>query len=251
MDIRNERELMLEIRHENMTKTDTVQEAYNKIFVGEGIQHLDSFYLWLIRLLNPKVGATLLDISCGQGRMITLANGLGLRAIGVDFAINGIRIGYQDAPEAGWVVGNGQKLPFANHCVDYVMHIGSLEHYLDPFIGAREIARVLKPHGTACVLLPNAFGLLGNVRHVSKTGEIFDDGQPLQRYATRKTWEKLLSDGGLKVDKTIKYGEVVFPKTFNDAKFMLNRPNKILRYLVNLFIPLNLSNHIVYICRRL
>lgn len=241
---------MLEIRHPNMNDTLALLRAYNEIYTSAGIQHLDSFYLWLINILRPDPGKILVDVSCGQGRLVSLAQQMGIHAIGVDFSIKGLFIGYRYSPDSGWVVGDGEFLPIADQSVDYVTHIGSLEHYINPDKGAREIARVLKPSGSACILLPNAFGLWGNIRHVWRTGEIFDDGQPLQRYATRRTWESLLIKGGLKIKDVVSYGEVVFPRTFPDAMTLIRRPRKILRYFLNLIIPLNLANHLVFICTK-
>jgi hypothetical protein len=98
-------------------------------------------------------------------------------------------------------------------------------------------------------LLPNAYGLLGNIRHVWTTGDVHDDGQPLQRYATRRSWETLLTDGGLQVEKTVGYGEVEFPRTAQDAWRLLRYPQKLLRLMITPLIPLNLMNHLVFLCR--
>jgi SAM-dependent methyltransferase len=242
--------LMLEIRHENMGKTKATQEAYNRIFRDKGILHKDSFYLWLIRLLTPLKGKLLIDISCGQGRLVTLAQKLGLQTIGVDFAFDGVQIGRNETPQSGWIVGDGERLPLADRCADYVTHIGSLEHYIDPASGVKEIARILKSNGKACILLPNSFGLLGNIIFVLKTGDIFDDGQPLQRYGTRTAWENLLSDGGLMVEKVINYGEVDFPHTMRDAIELIRKPHKVIRYFFNRLVPINWANQFVFLCRR-
>lgn len=241
---------MLEIRHEKMDRLSATQEAYNLIYQNEGILQRDSFYLWILSLLEPNPGRLLLDISCGQGRLVTLAQAKGLQAIGIDFALEGILVGKSESPQSDWFVGDGETLPLNDCSVDYATHIGSLEHYLNPEKGASEIYRILRPGGKAAVLLPNAFGLLGNIKHVMSTGDIFDDGQPLQRYATRSAWEKKLTGAGLMVSKTIDYAEVVFPRTRQDAIWFLSHPRKILRYFISFFIPFNLTNHFVFLCTR-
>jgi ubiquinone/menaquinone biosynthesis C-methylase UbiE len=241
---------MLEIRHEKMEDSAHTLEAYNEIYRQDDLLQRDSFYLWLLGLLKPEADRILLDISCGQGRLVTLAKARGVNAIGLDFAVQGLYKGYRDSPEAGWVAGDGENLPVRGESIDYITHIGSLEHYLDPEAGAREIARVLKPSGKACILLPNAFGLLGNIKHVMREGEIFDDRQPLQRYATRKTWERLLCIAGLRIEKTIDYGEIEFPRTVKDLMWFARHPQKIIRYVLCHFIPFNLTNHFVFLCAR-
>lgn len=239
---------MLEIWHKEIHDSSSTQQAYNQIYERQGMLQRDSFYLWLISLLKPVPGKTLLDISCGMGRLPILASQKGLKSIGADFAFESLRIGKSAGSDAVWLASDGEQMAFSSQSVDYITHIGSLEHYINPLFGAREIARLLKPEGRACILLPNAFGAWGNIKYVWQHGEIFDDGQPLQRYATRNTWQKLLIDAGLKIDRVIGYGEVNFPRTTRDLAWLSARPQKIIRGFISLFIPVNLSNHFVFIC---
>jgi SAM-dependent methyltransferase len=240
---------MIEIRHPDMRTTAATQGVYNEIYRNEGILLHDSFYLWLLNLLQPQRGRTLLDISCGQGRLVKFAQEQGLQAIGMDFALEAIRRGRSDSPLSAWSVADGEQLPLPDACVDYVTHIGSLEHYQNPDAGMREIARVLKPFGTACVLLPNSFGMLGNIKYVWQTGEVFDDGQPLQRYNTRGGWHKMLLANGLIPFRTLKY-EREWPRTRADWGWTLAKPFKIARLFIAFIIPLNLTNFLVYLCHR-
>lgn len=241
---------MIEIRHDKMDQRDNLIEAYDQIYSSEGINHRDSFYTWLINLLNPVPGNNLVDISCGQGRLVHLAQDMGLTAFGMDFSMDGLKVGYENLQNGVWAVGDGECLPAQDESFDYVTHIGSLEHYLHPGSGAKEISRVLKPNGKACILVPNAFGLVGNIIHVWKTGDVFDDGQPLQRYGTNGFWKSLLTDNGLEVIKTYGWAEIEFPRTRQDAFKFVRHPQKIIRFILSYFIPLNLTNHLVYICTR-
>lgn len=241
---------MIEIRRSTMESSRNTQAAYRDIYSYKGLLQRDSFYSWIISLLNPKVGKILADISCGQGRLVAGAEELGLQALGIDFAIEAIIDGQKHSSEARWIVGDGEQLPLKDKSVDYVTHIGSLEHYIQPECGAREITRILKQDGIACILLPNVFGLFGNIRYVYSTGDVFDDGQPLQRYGTRRFWERLLIDNGLKINKVVGYGEVEFPRNSDDILFFLKRPQKLFRLILSAFVPINLSNHFVFICSR-
>jgi SAM-dependent methyltransferase len=243
---------MIEFRHRTPGRSESVQEAYNEIYRSTGILHHDSMYNWLIRFLKPQPGRNLLDISCGEGRLVYLAQKLGLNAIGMDFAIAGVQKGCTQYPEAGWSAADGELLPLADASIDYVTHIGSLEHYAHPPAGAAEIARVLKPGGKACIMLPNTFGLTGNIRHVIKTGDVHDDGQPLQRYATRGQWQSLLENAGLRVTKVVGYegSMVVFPRTLKELFWFFRHPGRLIRLIISPFVPINLSNHLIYICVR-
>jgi SAM-dependent methyltransferase len=240
---------MLEIRHEGMDSTFATQQTYNQLYQLKGIRQLDSFYLWLINLLKAPPGACLLDISCGEGRLVVLARQQGLHAIGIDFALAAIMEALGQDTRSYWIVGDGESLPIESASYDYITHIGSLEHYQNPMAGIHEIARVLKPGGTACILLPNSYGFLGNINNVYKTGDIYDDGQPLQRYNTLKGWQRMLESCRLLPFQTLKY-ERVWPRTLDDLGWYLRHPFTIIRLIFSVLIPVNLGNCIVYLCRR-
>lgn len=238
---------MIEIRHPGIERLEDSTSAYDDLYQEKGILHRDSLYLFVIKSLKPQPNKILLDVSCGEGRLVALANAMGLTAIGVDISMTAL-IKARKHHFSNFVNGDGENLPFKSHSVDYVTSVGSLEHYLEPAMGIREIARVLKPDGRACLLLPNAFGLLGNIPYVAKHGEVFDDGQPLQRYATRKTWEKMISENGMRVSKVISYNEIEIPETYRDAVWLLSHPRKLFRLLISRLIPINLCNHFIFIC---
>jgi SAM-dependent methyltransferase len=240
---------VLEIRHKNEITTHWSKDAYEQIYSRAEIRHLDSFYQWLLDLLDCQPGRRLLDISCGVGSLPRLAAQAGLRAHGVDFSEKALRVAYREAPAVGWVVADGERLPYPDACFDYVTHIGSLEHYVCPESGVREVARVLKSDGRSCILLPNTFGLLGNVWTALRTGRTFDDGQPIQRYAARLEWQELLEAGGLTVIRTVKY-ERAWPRNLADALWYLRHYKDMLRVLLGHIVPLNWANYFVYLCEK-
>lgn len=237
----------LEIRH--VEDSHQSKDAYERIYSKAEIRHLVSFYQWLLDLLDPLPGRCLLDISCGVGSLPRLAAQAGLRAHGVDFSEVALRIAHREAPAIYWVVADGERLPYPDAYFDYITNIGSLEHYVHPEAGVREIARVLKPDGRACILLPNTFGILGNVWTALRTGRTFDDGQPIQRYAARLEWQELLEAGGLRVVRTLKY-EQAWPRNFADVLWYLGHFKAIVRLFLGYLVPLNWANYFVYLCKR-
>ncbi len=240
---------MIEIRHSDMISSVEIQKAYDFIYAERGISRRTSFFLWMLDILKPEAGKLLVDISCGQGQLVKLAYTKGIKAIGLDFSKVGVRIGKNSTPSAGWLVSDGEKIALRDGCADYITHIGSLEHYQSIEAGIQEISRLLKSDGTALVLLPNSFSLLGNFLYVARKGVVFDDGQPLQRYNTLGGWRSLLENYGLKVNKTIKY-ERTWPRTSSDWAWHLKRPVKFLRLFANFFIPLTLANCFIFLCSR-
>lgn len=241
---------MIEIRHKTIHDGQSIQDAYDDLYQERELRMRDSFYLWLLELLDLRPGAVVVDVACGNGRLVEIAKQQGFAALGLEIAWQGIAHAAAAEPSAGWLLADGHEIPFADSSVDAVYSIGSLEHYDAPFAGVAEIARVLKPAGQACILLPNSFGLFGNISHVATTGEVFDDGQPRQRYATRGTWEAMLRSGGLVAERVIGWGEVNRPRTGADALWLARQPQRVVRAALATLLPVNLANQLVYLCRR-
>ena len=89
-------------------------------------------------------------VACGGLLRLALAGDL--RAYGLDFADRAVL--EAKTTGAGLAVADAEHLPYAEGSFDYVTNIGSVEHYLHPDQALREMARVLKRSGLACILLP-------------------------------------------------------------------------------------------------
>lgn len=241
----NTRLKMLEIRH---TETaDGVKGAYDDIYESEKpIRHPDTFYRWILRLLDPLPGSRLLDVACGEGVLPIMAAERGVVAHGFDLSYSALLKGA--GSDAHLVLANGEHLPYPDNTFDYLTNIGSLEHYDDPLLGAREMARVLVRGGRACILLPNSFSL-ANILFALHNGRTADDGQPIQRYATQYEWREVLEGAGLMVERTEKF-ERLWPRNREDVRRYLRRPKDIGWLMLTPFLPLNLANHFAFLCRR-
>jgi SAM-dependent methyltransferase len=240
---------MIEIRKQPEVSDAWSKGEYDRIYTGAGIRQTDSFYAWLVGLMQPARGTRLLDISCGEGSLGRLAASRGIQAVGLDLSEAALRVAAGEDRQQWFVAGDAQRLPFASGRFDYVSNIGSLEHYLDPELGASEMARVLRPGGLACVLLPNIYSLLDNIWYAYRFGRTFEDHQPIQRYAARYDWQGLLERGGLRVVRTVKY-QREWPTRWADVGYYLRRPKALVRLLLTPLVPLNLASCFVYLCGR-
>ncbi|KAB8142118.1 class I SAM-dependent methyltransferase [Chloroflexia bacterium SDU3-3] len=229
-------------------EVDWTRIAYDAIYEDRGIRHLDSFYSWNISLLKPTAGKSLLDVACGEGVLPNLARRtFGLEAYGTDISLAATRIG-ADEGKRTFSVAVGEKLPFASKSFDYVTCIGSLEHFLDVEAGMREMSRVLKDDGVACILVPNTYSLLNNIYKAWKTGMSTVDTQPLQRYASRGEWAMLLERNDFEIVGTTKYDRER-PLSLNDAIWYTQHWRELVKLALTPFIPINLANSIVYLCK--
>ncbi len=238
----------IEIRHSPTEQAE--QRAYDRIYNERGLHQRDSLYLWFldqVRRFAPPP-ARLLDISCGEGDFLRFAHRAGYSVTGFDFSLAALRrLDQRGGAGLPVVMANAQILPFAGASFEVITNIGSLEHYFDPGQAIAEMARVLRPGGAAIILVPNAYGIFGNVLHVLRHGEVFDDGQPLQRYATRRSWERLLAEHGLMARRVLVL-ERPFPRTARDFWWMARRPHTFVRAVLGGLVPANLGDQLIFVC---
>jgi SAM-dependent methyltransferase len=234
---------VIELRH-----TKDTREIYNEIYYGDRIHQMDSFFLWMISLLGVKRGQRFLDISTGRGQMVEFAVKAGADAWGLDFSMTACHLAKRRDPHI--LCADAHSLPFPDDFFDIVTNIGSLEHFEHMDIAVHEMSRVLKPMGSACLVVPNTFGLRWNVNVAWKTGDVDDDGQPLQRYGTRKQWEHILETNGLTVLDVKGYEhERALPRTWRDLRYYLLHPKQLLSMVTIVpLIPVNAAGQFVFIC---
>lgn len=81
-------------------------------------------------------GQAMLDLGCGPRDQAVVAEHLGLRYVGIDYA----------SPRAD-VLADAHAIPFRADTFDVVLSYAVLEHLYNPFLAAGEVARVLRPGG--------------------------------------------------------------------------------------------------------
>ncbi len=242
--------IILEARLYAIQTDQDSQAVYESVYNDGDISQSDSFYLWILNLLELTAADFLLDVSCGRAEIASLAQASGVKAIGTDISHNALRAGQKIYNSQSLVTANSQLLPFRSNSFTVVSNIGSLEHYVDMETAVREMARVLQPHGRALILVPNTFSLLTNIWIAFRQGKTsIDPYQPIQRYAARYEWQQLLEENGLIVHKTLKY-EREFPRTLKDLLTYLRHPKQLIRLFLTPFVPLNLAWSFVFICEK-
>ena len=239
---------MLEIRH--VAGEADAREAYDVLYAETGIENLVAHLGWLLDLCAAGPGQRLLDVACGRGDLVRLARARGIDAQGLDMSQVALAGGRGRLPLGALVAGDGTRLPFPDASFDRVTSIGSLEHYADMLAGVRELARVLEPEGRALILVPNSFGLRWTVLHAWRSGELHDDGQPIQRYATRGQWQRLLSAGGLEVERCLGCeAPDDWPLGLAGWTGLLRHPSRLLIPIVR-WLPPDMASMFVFVCRR-
>ncbi|QSX00619.1 class I SAM-dependent methyltransferase [Haloterrigena alkaliphila] len=97
-------------------------------------------------------GDVVLDLGCGSGyagRALRDTQDAG-RVYGLDGSPEMARnaAGYTNDPQAGFLVGDFDALPFADDSIDHVFSMEAFYYASDPHRTLEEIARILRPGGT-------------------------------------------------------------------------------------------------------
>jgi ubiquinone/menaquinone biosynthesis C-methylase UbiE len=230
--------------------TETLKKSYDEIYTEGwlGKHRNDEQVNLMVKLARIGPGY-FLDVACGLGFTLELAEQRGAKAFGLDLSYVPLAHGKQEHPSLVLVQGDGEYLPWPDDTFESIICTGSLEHFVNPQAGMREIARVLKPGGTAAILLPNSHNLQA-IYNVIKTGGILPERQEYERFATRLEWEAMLNANGLHVEGVHKFN-VGFARAFKKGRegfFYIY--NIIYRLLGDFWIPLNLSYNLVYVCSK-
>lgn len=114
---------------------------------------------WMPRLMEFERfrGARLLEVGCGMGTdLLQFARG-GARCVGVDITPRSVEITRHRfrlyGAEGAFMISDGERLPFRGESFDVVYSNGVLHHTPDTSGAIREVHRVLRPGGTAKVML--------------------------------------------------------------------------------------------------
>jgi len=104
---------------------------------------------------NLLEGALVIDMGCGSGAFTGLLQQRGHKCIGLDLAEGLLRVGRERFPEAGFVAGDVEALPFPADSLSGVLLSGLIHHLPNPSQCAQEVFRVLKPGGHFFAFDPN------------------------------------------------------------------------------------------------
>lgn len=130
-----------------------------EFFEGVERYRYEQYAPWMRRVMefDKFRGARLLEIGCGMGTdLLQFARG-GARCVGIDLTPRSVEITrhrfalYGNA--GSFMIADGERLPFASESFDVVYSNGVLHHTPDTAGAIREVHRVLRPGGTAKVML--------------------------------------------------------------------------------------------------
>jgi SAM-dependent methyltransferase len=108
-------------------------------------------YEQVLERLDPCPGTRLLDAGCGSGLFAAMAAERGMAVTGIDAAAGLVRYARIARPAARFVVGDLERLPFADGGFGLVTAFNSVLYAADPRRALAELARVTAAFGRAVI----------------------------------------------------------------------------------------------------
>ncbi len=180
-----------------VTRKD-IEEGYDaiaeKMFVSK------DFYNEVLDVV-PRWHGDVLEAGVGQGpvlRFIKERGGANIKSLtGLDISLKLLAMARERVPEAKLIKGEIETMPFPNASFDFVVMVDVFQYLLDFGAGLREVKRVLRPHGTLVVSVPNKKWIL--FKSYIKTRKNI---QPVEdHFFTYAEMKSLLAGHGFKVKK--------------------------------------------------
>ena len=176
---------------------DDMKSFYDDVYYADankplqGTAHLRK----LAKIVEISSNDAVLDIACGLGEWLHVCLSCGARVAGVDLSERAIEYCEKHMPDGKFHAGPAEQLPFDDAQFDLLSCLGSLEHFVEPVVALKEMARVAKPDARFLILVPNADFLTRKLRLFGGTNQ--KDAKEVVR--TLPEWESLFNQAGLTV----------------------------------------------------
>lgn len=202
--------------------------AYYERYWRDGAWADNPYERWKTRLVRTLAssaprGARVLDVGCGDGRLLGELASLGVRPLGVDLSEEAVAQARRRGVDAVRADVDGGALPIEDHAFDLVLCLDVLEHLFAPDVLRDELRRAVAPGGRVVVAVPNGLNLFNRVaflsgRHLDVMDKAHLASAPFSehlRFFSLPVLERFLADGRLRpVERRF-----FFPDRLSDARF--------------------------------
>ena len=138
-----------------MQQEPSQADLWNNIAENWRIQEVGAqpIYEAIIAMLDLQEGRSILDVGCGTGFFLSLAEASLVALVGIDLAESQLKVAERYLPSATFIAANAEALPFADASFDYVVANNSVQFCPHPDKALAEIYRVLKPGGMTSIMV--------------------------------------------------------------------------------------------------
>jgi len=187
------------------------------------------FLSWVLAHVPLSAAGRMIDLGCGDGRLLARLSQGGLDAVGIDLAEGMLHQARDTSPATPLVCGDAAMLPLASAHADVVFALHMLYHVADLSAALAEIGRVLRPGGRL-VATTNAGHHLAELRHLTARAAADVAGSAvLPAWATSHADELFLLEDALGLLAAAGFAIETFDIT--EAQVVLTEPGPAMAYV--------------------
>jgi SAM-dependent methyltransferase len=127
---------------------------------------------------NVGAGSAVLDVGCGAGLALQMAQARGAKVSGLDAASGLVEIAKSRCPGGDIRVGESEELPFADTSFDVTTGFNSFQYAADPVRALSEAKRVTKPNGHVVVAVWGAADKCELAPYLAAVGKLLPPPPP-------------------------------------------------------------------------
>jgi len=193
-------EIQLSPTDKQMDRQKGIETWFDKTYKNRGFQYLRPVVAYEIYLsfLEVQPQKAFLDIACGIGQMLKVAEKDKLQLSGIDISAVAVQKAKNRLPSADIRKGNAEELPFESESFNYITCLGSLERMINKDKALLDMHRVLKADGRACIMVRNSNRRSWKI-FKEKLGIINEEGH--QGAMTLSEWSSIFQANNFEVEK--------------------------------------------------
>lgn len=131
-----------------------------------------------LKAAKAATGSAVLDVGCGAGLALKMAQARGAKVSGLDAAAGLVEIARSRCPGADIRLGECEELPFADNSFDVTTGFNSFQYATDPVHALSEAKRVTKPNGYVVVAVWGAADQCELAPYLAAVGKLLPPPPP-------------------------------------------------------------------------
>lgn len=203
---------------------------------------------WFGNMKGKKIFKSDLWDEVKNTKLLFWAHKKGAKCYGIDISSKVLKAVKKEAKYVSAKYGDVRKIPYSDSYFDFIISIGTVEHFPDTIKALKEMRRILKPGGVAMISIPVKYDIWGRfifIGFLQKLG-LYNYGYEIQY--RRSEFKNLLEKAGFKIED--KEGYLIFPSPLRAVDYLshiknFKLGNTIISKILNVFYKIETNSRFI------